>query len=85
LEGIAAVDAHDGARYDAQTNMRDHNNLGPRLGFAYALGPATVIRGGGGMFHLGMPIAAVEDQRRLDGARQLKSLSTTLLTRIHFN
>ncbi len=61
-----------GARYDAQTNMRDHNNLGPRLGFAYALGPATVIRGGGGVFHLGMPIAAVEDQRRLDGARQFE-------------
>jgi len=61
-----------GTRYDAQTNMRDHNNVGPRLGFAYALGPATVIRGGGGVFHLGMPITIVEDQRRLDGTRQFE-------------
>jgi hypothetical protein len=61
-----------GSRYDAQTNMRDRNNWDPRLGFAYALGPATVIRGGGGVFHLGMPITIVEDQRRLDGTRQFE-------------
>jgi len=61
-----------GSRYDAQTNMRDHNNLAPRLGFAYALGQATVIRGGGGVFYLGMPITIVEDQRRLDGTRQFE-------------
>src|SRR3989449_4762893 len=61
-----------GSRYDTQTNMRDHNNLSPRVGFAYALGPATVIRGGGGVFYLGMPITNVEDQRRLDGTRQFE-------------
>jgi len=61
-----------GARYDVQSNMRDHNNFAPRLGFAYALGRGTVIRGGGGIFYLGMPITVVEDQRRLDGTRQFE-------------
>lgn len=61
-----------GARYDVQSNMRDHNNLAPRLGFAYALGRATVIRGGGGIFYLGMPMTAVAEQRRLDGRRQFE-------------
>jgi hypothetical protein len=34
----------------------DRNNLGPRLGFAYALTPNTVIRGGGGIYY-GMSVA----------------------------
>jgi hypothetical protein len=37
-----------GVRYDYQTNLSDHNNAAPRLGFAYAVGRSTVIRGGGG-------------------------------------
>src|SRR5438094_995007 len=61
-----------GSRYATQTNMRDHNILAPRVGFAYAVGPATVIRGGAGIFYLGMPITMVEDQRRLDGTRQFE-------------
>ena len=61
-----------GARYYAQSNMQDYDNIAPRLGFAYAPGRATVIRGGGGIFYLGMPIAVVEDQRRLDGTRQFE-------------
>jgi hypothetical protein len=61
-----------GSRYDRQTNMSDHNNFAPRLGFAYALGPATVIRGGGGVFYLRMEMDVLEGQRRLDGARQFE-------------
>jgi hypothetical protein len=61
-----------GARYYAQSNLGDYDNLAPRLGFAYALGRATVIRGGGGIFYVGMPITVVEDQRRLDGTRQFE-------------
>jgi len=56
-----------GARYDVQTNMGDYNNIAPRLGFAYAPGRATVIRGGGGVFYLGMDMTTFEGQRRLDG------------------
>jgi hypothetical protein len=59
-----------GVRYDVQTNLPDHNNIAPRLGFAYALGRATVIRGGAGRFYLGMPIDVYDDQLRLDGTRQ---------------
>jgi len=59
-----------GARYDIQTNLPDHNNIAPRVGFAYGAGRATVIRGGVGRFHLGMPLDVYEDQLRLDGTRQ---------------
>lgn len=61
-----------GARYQAQSNLGDYDNLAPRLGFAYALGRTTVIRGGGGIFYVGMPITVVEDQRRLNGTRQFE-------------
>jgi hypothetical protein len=61
-----------GARYDVQTNMSDANNIAPRLGFAYALGRATVIRGGGGIFFFRLNTNAVENQRRLDGTRQFE-------------
>jgi hypothetical protein len=57
-----------GVRYEMQTNISDHNDWAPRIGFAYALGgpknpkPKTVIRGGFGMFYdrfgLGNTLAA---------------------------
>ena len=59
-----------GARYDAQTNLGDRNNLSPRVGFAYAAGRATVIRGGGGMFYNGLEVWVVDALRRFDGTRQ---------------
>ncbi len=61
-----------GIRYDWQTNLSDADNFGPRLGLAYALGPATVIRSGVGVFYNSLPINMVEDQRRLDGTRQFQ-------------
>jgi outer membrane receptor protein involved in Fe transport len=61
-----------GARYDLQSNLADRNNLSPRLGFAYGLGRATVIRGGVGLFYIALPFEQVETQRRLDGTRQFE-------------
>ena len=61
-----------GVRYDWQTNLNDANNFGPRLGFAYALGQATVIRSGIAVFYNGLGIDLVEGQRRLDGTRQFE-------------
>ena len=61
-----------GLRYDWQTNLNDANNFGPRLGLAYALGRATVIRSSVGVFYNSLRIDLVEDQRRLDGTRQFE-------------
>ena len=59
-----------GVRYQSQTNIADPNNADPRLGLAYAIGRATVLRAGGGIFHDRFTFDTVEDQRRLDGTRQ---------------
>jgi len=46
-----------GVRYEMQTNIADHNDWAPRIGFAWAPGgannpkPKTVFRGGFGMFY----------------------------------
>ena len=61
-----------GARYEVQTNVGDHNNIAPRVGFAYGVGRATVIRGGAGMFYSRVALNHLATQRRLDGTRQLE-------------
>jgi hypothetical protein len=61
-----------GMRYDGQTNLRDRSKFSPRLGFAYGLGPSTVLRGGGGLYYDRLNISQVENQRRLDGTRQFE-------------
>src|SRR5262249_47562386 len=38
------------ARYSVQSNIPDHNNVNPRISFAYAIGNSTVIRGGSSIF-----------------------------------
>jgi hypothetical protein len=46
-----------GLRFETQTNISDHADFAPRIGFAYSLGgannpkPKTVLRGGFGMFY----------------------------------
>jgi hypothetical protein len=40
-----------GLRYEAQTNLDDHNNIDPRIAFAYRMVPKIVLRGGLGIFH----------------------------------
>ena len=59
-----------GARYEFQTNLEDHNNLAPRLAIAWAVGQASVIRAGAGMFHQRVLINAIDLQRRFDGTLQ---------------
>ena len=59
-----------GLRYDTQTNLSDHNNFGPRLSLAYALGQGTVIRAGGGVYYNGIGLGLFETQKRLDGKTQ---------------
>jgi hypothetical protein len=59
-----------GVRYDRQSNLADHNNAAPRLGFAYAAGASTVIRGGAGIYYDRMWDWVAENVKRADGTRQ---------------
>ena len=59
-----------GARYDVQTNISDHNNLDPRLGFAYQISKTMALRGGAGIFHQRLNQNTVQELFRLDGMRQ---------------
>jgi len=59
-----------GARYEGQTNISDHNNIDPRMGFAYQLAKTAALRGGAGVFHQRFDENTVEQLLRLDGTRQ---------------
>jgi hypothetical protein len=59
-----------GVRYERQTNLDDHNNIDPRISFAYALGRSTVVRAGVGIFHQRIQNGVEFDLLRLDGTRQ---------------
>jgi hypothetical protein len=61
-----------GIRYDVQEHLPDHNNFGPRVGFAYGAGQGLVLRGGVGLFHNRLSITTAEDQIRLDGVHQFE-------------
>ncbi len=64
-----------GVRYEAQTNISDHNNIDPRVGFAYQLGKFTAIRGGVGIFHDRFSENNVEQLLRLNGTLQLQYIA----------
>jgi hypothetical protein len=61
-----------GARYEAQQNLDDYDNLAPRFALAYAPGEDTVIRAGAGIFHSRLTTGTVETQMRFDGTRQFE-------------
>lgn len=63
-----------GARYEAQTNISDHNNVDPRMGFAYELMKTIALRGGAGIFHQRLDENIVENLFRLDGTRQQQTI-----------
>src|ERR1035438_4599579 len=66
-----------GLRYEWQTNITDHGDFAPRLGFAWAPGKAkngrqkTVIRGGFGMFYDRVNESLLERALLLNGVNQL--------------
>jgi hypothetical protein len=60
-----------GLRYQWQTNLDDNNDFDPRFGFAYALGPDTVLRGGTGLFHQRLGQNETTNLLRSDPSRQL--------------
>ncbi len=57
-----------GVRYQVQTNINDRGNVDPRIGFAYALGNETVIRGGFGVFSQWVNFNTLANNR-IDGQR----------------
>ena len=63
-----------GLRYEFQNNLSDHNNIDPRIAMAYAIGGATVIRAGAGVFHQRIQDGVINNLRRLDGTRQFEIL-----------
>jgi hypothetical protein len=56
-----------GVRYQSQTNLRDHNNLGPTFQIAYQPRTGTVLRAGGRVFYQAFNIGNIETVRRQDG------------------
>lgn len=60
-----------GARYDLQNHLADHNNLAPRLSFAFSPDKKrkTVVRGGAGIFYDRTGEGAIGDALRFDGRR----------------
>jgi hypothetical protein len=66
-----------GMRYEIQTNISDHKDWAPRVGFAWAPGTAkngrqkTVIRGGFGMFYDRINESLIMQAWRLNGINQL--------------
>jgi hypothetical protein len=67
-----------GLRYDVQNYLADHNNLAPRLSFAYSPDrkKKTVLRGGVGMFYDKTGAGAIGDRLRYDGLRLQQILIT---------
>jgi len=61
-----------GFRFETQTDIHDHTDLAPRLGFAWGVGgrsapPKVVIRGGAGIFYDRFPSGQILQAERFNG------------------
>jgi hypothetical protein len=71
-----------GVRYETQTNIRDHLDLAPRVGLAWALGghrnqsPKTVLRAGFGMFYDRFALTNLLTTQRYNGVVQQQYVIT---------
>jgi len=67
-----------GLRYDLQKHIPDHNNVSPRMSFAYSPDRKrkTVFRGGAGFFYDRTSDGAIGDALRYDGQRLRQVLIT---------
>jgi hypothetical protein len=61
-----------GLRYEAQTHLRDYNNVGPRFGVTWAPSRSgrTTLRGSAGVFYDWLGTNTYEQTLRVDGFRQ---------------
>jgi hypothetical protein len=61
-----------GLRHEFQTNLDDHWNLAPRVGFTWSpfRHGRTTVRGGGGLFYDWLESETYEQTLRVDGLRQ---------------
>ena len=58
-----------GLRYQRESKIYDRGQWNPRIGFAYAVGNSTVIRGGAGIFSQLLGFNTFDLVNRLDGRR----------------
>jgi hypothetical protein len=66
--------AKDGSIYDRALIDPDHNNFGPRLGFAYTLGQGTAVRGGYGVSYVHFSRAGGGDLLPINGPQVVNAI-----------
>jgi hypothetical protein len=62
-----------GLRYQRESVIRNPDQWNPRIGFAYAVGKSTVIRGGAGVFNQLLGFSTFDLVNRLDGIRKYET------------